>query len=55
MAMNGRAQQRPDDLVELGAIELRRLIGARALSPRELMAAVIARCEAVGPAVNALA
>ena len=42
-------------LVELGAIELRRLIGSRALSPRELMAAVIARCEAINPAINALA
>ncbi len=45
----------PDDLVERGALELRRLIGARAVSPRELMTAVIARCEAINPAVNALA
>ena len=55
MAMNGKARQRPGEVVELGAIELRRLIGARALSPRELMTAVIARCEALDPAVNALA
>ena len=45
----------PDDLVERGALELRRLIGARAVSPRELMTAVIARCEAINPAVNVLA
>ncbi len=42
-------------IVELGAVELRRLIGSRALSPRELMAAAIARCEAINPAINALA
>ena len=45
----------PEGLVERSAIELRRLIGARELSPRELMAACIARCEAINPAVNALA
>ena len=43
------------ELVERSAIELRRLIGAREISPRELMAACIARCEAINPAVNALA
>lgn len=39
----------------LSAVELRRLIGARRLSPVELMDACIARIEALNPAVNAIA
>lgn len=55
MTASNEAGGGKDHLVELGAIELRRLIGSRAISPRELMAAVIARCEAINPAINALA
>ncbi|MBI0329479.1 amidase [Burkholderia plantarii] len=44
-----------DTLTELSAVEARRLIGAGQLSPVELLDACIARIEAVGPAVNALA
>ncbi len=42
-------------LTERSAIELRRLIGARQLSPVDLMQACIARIEALNPAVNAIA
>lgn len=42
-------------LVERSAVELRQLIGARRLSPVELMQACIARIEALNPAVNAIA
>jgi amidase len=42
-------------LPELPAVELRRLIGARRVSPVELMDACIARIEALNPAVNAIA
>ncbi|WP_395701369.1 amidase [Aquabacterium sp.] len=46
----------PDhSLTGLAATELRRLIGARQLSPVELMQAAIARIEALNPAVNAIA
>lgn len=41
-------------LVSLSAVELRRLIGARQLSPVELLEACIARIEAVNPYVNAV-
>ncbi|MFO1327126.1 MAG: amidase family protein [Rubrivivax sp.] len=44
-----------DHLLALGAADLRRLIGARALSPVELVRACIARIEALNPAVNAVA
>lgn len=45
----------PDDaLVALSAVELRRLIGARQVSPVELLEACIARIEAVNPHVNAV-
>lgn len=44
-----------DDLLDLSAIQLRRLIGQRALSPVALMDACIARIEALNPAVNAIA
>jgi Asp-tRNA(Asn)/Glu-tRNA(Gln) amidotransferase A subunit family amidase len=42
-------------LPEKSAVELRRLIGSRQLSPVELMQACIARIEAFNPAVNAMA
>ncbi len=42
-------------LPELAAVELRRLIGCRQVSPVELMEACIARIEALNPAVNAIA
>jgi Asp-tRNA(Asn)/Glu-tRNA(Gln) amidotransferase A subunit family amidase len=42
------------DLVSLSALEQRRLIGAKQISPVELLQACIARIEAVNPAVNAL-
>lgn len=41
-------------LVELPAVELRRLIGARQISPVELLEACIARIESVNPYVNAV-
>lgn len=44
-----------NDLVRLSAIEQRRLIGTRQISPVELMQACIERMQAVNPAVNALA
>lgn len=42
------------DLVSRTAVELRRMIGAREISPVELLDACIARIEAVNPAVNAV-
>src|SRR5689334_5351030 len=42
-------------LPELSAVELRRLIGSRQISPVELMDACIARIESLNPAVNAIA
>lgn len=42
-------------LPERSAIELRRMIGTRQLSPVELMEACIARIEALNPGVNAIA
>ena len=41
-------------LVQKSAVELRRLIGSRQLSPVELLDACIARIEALNPAVNAI-
>src|SRR5687768_7398545 len=41
-------------LVETSAVELRRLIGERQLSPVELLEACIARIEALNPFVNAV-
>lgn len=43
------------ELLTLSSVELRRLIGRRAVSPVELLEAVIARIEALNPAVNAIA
>lgn len=42
------------DLVEKPAVELRRLIGSKAISPVELLDACIGRIEAVNPYVNAI-
>ncbi|KZD03856.1 amidase [Oceanibaculum pacificum] len=44
-----------DALLALSAVELRRLIGTKSVSPVELLEACIARIEAVNPAVNAIA
>ena len=44
-----------DTLPQHSAVELRRLIGSRQLSPVELMDACIARIEAINPAINAIA
>ncbi len=44
-----------DDLVSLSAVDARRLIGDRSISPVELLAACIARIDAINPAVNAMA
>jgi len=41
-------------LCDLGAVELRRKIGAKEISPVELLESCIARTEAVDPAVNAM-
>jgi Asp-tRNA(Asn)/Glu-tRNA(Gln) amidotransferase A subunit family amidase len=43
-----------DTLVSRSAVELRRLIGAKEISPVELLDACIARIEAINPAVNAV-
>ena len=42
------------DLVKLSAVELRRRIGSKEISPVELLDACIAQIEAVNPAVNAV-
>ena len=39
---------------DLGALEARRLIGRKRLSPVDLLESCIARIEAVNPAVNAV-
>lgn len=41
-------------VLQLSAVELRRRIGAKQLSPVELMDACIARIEAINPAINAI-
>ncbi|SEJ45167.1 amidase [Paraburkholderia diazotrophica] len=43
-----------DDLVSRNAVELRRMIGAKEISPVELLDACIERIEAINPAVNAI-
>jgi Asp-tRNA(Asn)/Glu-tRNA(Gln) amidotransferase A subunit family amidase len=43
-----------DDLVSRNAVELRRMIGAKEISPVELLEACIERIEAINPAVNAI-
>ena len=42
------------NLPELSALELRRLIGTKTISPVELMDACIARIEQYNPAINAI-
>lgn len=49
-----RDAMNPDEILDLSAVEQRRLIGRRALSPVELMHACIARIEALNPGVNAV-
>jgi amidase len=44
-----------ESVVALSAVEARRMIGSRELSPVELLNACIARIEALNPAVNAIA
>jgi Asp-tRNA(Asn)/Glu-tRNA(Gln) amidotransferase A subunit family amidase len=45
----------PDQsLIALSAVDLRRLIGTRQISPVELLEAAIARIEAIDPAINAI-
>ncbi len=44
-----------DEILALDAVQQRRLIGSRALSPVDLMQASIARIEALNPGVNAIA
>jgi amidase len=43
-----------DDLVARNAVELRRMIGAKEISPVELLDVCIERIEAINPAVNAI-
>jgi len=43
-----------DNIVEKSAVELRRLIGSRQLSPVELLEACIARIETINPHINAV-
>jgi amidase len=45
----------PDDLLALTAVQQRRLIGQRRISPVDLMQACIGRIEALNPGVNAIA
>lgn len=45
----------PDALLALSAVELRRRIGTKDVSPVELLEAAISRIEALNPAVNAIA
>lgn len=52
--MRSRSGRGATELLALSAVELRRLIGRRALSPVELLQACIARIEAINPAVNAI-
>jgi Asp-tRNA(Asn)/Glu-tRNA(Gln) amidotransferase A subunit family amidase len=42
------------ELCDLSAVDLRRMIGAKEISPRELLDSCIARIEAVDPALNAM-
>src|SRR5215813_4557997 len=44
-----------DELLSMSSVEMRRRIGTKEVSPVELVAASIARIEALNPAVNAIA
>ena len=44
-----------DEILALSAVQQRRLIGQRSLSPVDLMQACIARIQALNPGVNAIA
>src|SRR3989442_10772409 len=49
-----RVRGRMEDLADLSATELRRLIGARAVSPVEVVQACLARLERHNPVINAV-
>src|SRR5260370_35907949 len=42
------------ELCDIGAVELRRMIGAKEISPVELLASCLERIERVNPALNAV-
>ena len=42
------------ELCDIGAVELRRMIGAKEISPVELLASCLARIERVNPTLNAV-
>lgn len=52
--MNHLSSSSPEGLVEKSAVELRRLIGSKEISPVELLEACIRRIEAINPLVNAV-
>jgi Asp-tRNA(Asn)/Glu-tRNA(Gln) amidotransferase A subunit family amidase len=52
-AMQARREGLMSELCDFTAVELRRLIGAKQASPRELLASCRARIDLVNPAVNA--
>src|SRR2546427_4994366 len=49
-----RVRGRMEDLADLSATELRRLVGARAVSPVEAVQACLARLERRNPVINAV-
>jgi Asp-tRNA(Asn)/Glu-tRNA(Gln) amidotransferase A subunit family amidase len=55
MAQEATAVQPDGDLACLSAVELRRRIGTKELSPVEILEAAISRIAAIDPAVNAIA
>src|SRR3954471_9323183 len=54
IATRKRRQDAVTEACDLSAVEARRLIGEKNLSPVELLRSCIARIEAVNPAVNAM-
>ena len=42
------------ELCDIGAVELRRMIGAKEISPVELLASCLTRIERVNPTLNAV-
>ncbi|CAB3686307.1 Acylamidase [Paraburkholderia rhynchosiae] len=52
--MSENAMSQDNELPGRSAVQLRRMIGAKEISPVELLEACIARIEAVNPAVNAI-
>src|SRR5262249_10095418 len=55
MKPRGTGGEHSDALLALSAVELRRRVGTKGISPVELLEASIARIEALNPAVNAIA